>query len=634
MADDNVTPLRKAYDRAERVPRKKKDTRPPAPPGDGGFRPPPDKLPDDSPVHALGHLGFNYFFLTKSQEFVALAAKDLGRLNIIALFGGDKYLVANWPSYNKDGLPNGEFKHGRLGPVLIESCDEAGLFDPAERVRGVGAWAEDDGSLVFHCGDVVWCSEDNPRRSGAGMRGRYLYPGAPPMPEPLVAAKGGVNGPAASILDIFDTWNFARGETDAKILLGWIGAALLGAAPEWRPMCWITGGRGTGKSTLLKLVKWIMGHHGMITSADATRAGLAQRVGNSSRPVALDELESKEDNSRARDIIALARIASSGDDVTRGSPGGQAASFTVRNCFLFSSITIPPRTPADVSRMAVLELQRIEARGAALGDGDDDLPDDSGDDPLLGSRERWERIGRELRGRLLMQWPRYRETLHLYRRALRKVGHDSRAADQFGALGAAYDLLLHDATDEAAAKAWAAALPAKTLAETSGTDSDDAACLNHLLSATPMLIRGGTTESVSHWLQMARGDREGGKTEDLSDALRLLAKIGIKVFRDARLDPVTNEEPLWWIAIANSHEGLANIFKGTQWGAAAGSSSGWPQMFKRLPQAMTHGAGGQLRLRIDKVRRYVTALPWDTVFPKMNDEDDADTIELVSKGDQ
>lgn len=630
LADAFKTPAKELRG-ASRVKRTKDAAKPAA--GGAPFRrkPAPEKLPNDGecPVKALGLKGTDYYFLDASGQFITFAAKDLGRLNIIALFGGDKYLVQTWPAFGKDGEPNGKFNHDRLGPVLIESCNKMGLFDPAERMRGPGTWCDEKGNLLFHCGDVLWVGDPEltakAQRGNTGLRGRYLYPGSPSLPEPIMAAKP--LDAASALLDKIETWNFVRGEVDARLMLGWVGAALLGAAPSWRPMCWLTGDRGTGKSTLLKLVKWVIGPHGMISSADATAAGISQRVANSSRPVGIDELEASDDNRRAKDIIGLARIASSGDSKDRGSPGGTAVSFQVRNCFLFSSIIIPPLRPADRSRIMVLELKPIEKRIAeeAAASVDDDE-----EDALLGNAEQWDKIGRQLRGRLMLGWPRYRATFRAYRRALLAAGHDDRGADQYGALGAAYDLLMFDALAPDAADLWAKGLPAKTMSETSGAESDAVSCLNHLLSATPQTFIKGSTETVAHHLRQAKDDLEMNLLEDKSDALRTLAKIGMRLNR--KFDPMrpANEKPEWEVAIANTHSGLAHLFQGTQWGATAGSSTAWPQMFNRLPGAISRNAEGeQIRLRIDGVRRYLTLLPWDTLFPPMDAEADADELSRV-----
>src|SRR5262249_14126396 len=149
-----------------------------------------------------------------------------------------------------------------------------------------------------------------------------------------------------------------------------------------------------------------------------------------------------------------------------------------------------------------------------------------------------------------------------------------RGADQFGALGAAYDLIMFDAFDPVNAEMWARDLPAKTTAETSGAESDESECLAHMLAATPQTFKGGSTETISFWLRQAQMDLTGHKVEDNSDALRTLAKCGIKIYRAAGM--MNGNDPLWEVAIANTHQGLARLFQGTQWASTAGSSSAWP----------------------------------------------------------
>lgn len=640
----DVSPIKLAF--AAATPLKKKE-RAPAPPassrgGEDGGAPstgggrgrgevvePPTRLPPNSPVTALGKQGMTYFYLDSLGQYVALQAKEIGRLPIISLFGGKEYLVANWRAYSAKG-PKDDFDHGLLAPVLIASCTDKGLFNPMERVRGPGAWLEDDGGLIMHCGDILHSSKGG--RAGTGLRRGMLYPASPALPEPIMDAKPGIEGPAAALLDRLDSWNWARGTIDAKLALGWIGAAKIGGAAEWRPMIWITGGRGSGKSTLQKMIRWIFGRNGLIHSEDASRAGIFQRVGHSALPVSLDEIEAKGNNQRAQEIIELARISSSGGLVLRGGADGNPSEFTARNCFAFSSILIPPLRQADRSRMAILELNRLRREETELRD----LDENEDEDPVLGDRLRWERIGRELSGRLLEQWARYFSTFRAYRRALIRGGHDARAADQFGSLGAAYDLLMHDSFEESAAAAWAAMLPADTLAETSGYLAEEQACLMHLAAAMPPLFRDGAKETVSKWLRTSRKEREdGGRAGDNTDANRLLAKLGLKLYRDGRGETGANgaEKPgpyadMWWVAVSNTHEELAKIFAGTQWGGLAGAPGTWSQALRRINDSH------ETRLRIDQQRHYCVSVPWEAFFPPQDAIADRDESHLVDVRDR
>lgn len=601
-----------------------------------GREPPPIRLPWDSPVTALGVNDRTYYFLNARGQFAALPDKDIGRNAIIGLFGGDEYLRTHWPKYDKSGKFVVNFDHGAMSPVLISSCHDKGIWTPEDNVRGVGTWSEDGETgepvLVMHCGDKLYLS--NGLAVATGLRGRMLYPAASPQPHPLKGGAGS-GGPGDVLLTKLKTWNWARGELDAMLHLGWIGAAVLGAAPDWRPIEWITGGSGTGKSTLMKLTRWVFGPRAMITSEDATPAGIKHRTKNSALPVSIDELESEGKNERARDITKLARISSSGGESLRGSPAGDAMAFTARNAFQFSSIVIPSLPQQDKNRMAILALEPVEWEGARAkrerepGEDweieDEEVVDE--EDTILGSRGEWGRVGQQLRGRILAEWPRYRKTFRAYRKALEAAGHNARGCDQFGALGAAYDLIMVDGMAEIAARAdlWAKALPAASLPETSGYSASHQACLAHLLGATIDAWRGGNKESVSRLIRAARRERDD-LASNAQDSVQVLEQVGIKVFRD-------RQTLAWRIAISHTHPGLAKIFNGTDWGGLPGAPGAWAQMMGRIPGALKQIKSGKpLRLRFDGRPDYCTALPWESVLPPI--EEDEGEAELVDRRDQ
>lgn len=637
---DNV--VHAAFDKAsKRKPKPKVDK--PASKRGGGEPPgrdlPPIRLPWDSPVTALGVNDRTYFFLNARGQFAALPDKDIGRNAIIGLFGGDEYLKTHWPKWDKSGKFVTNFDHGAMSPVLISSCHDKGIWTPEDNVRGVGTWAEDgDGGepvLVMHCGDKLYLSSG--LAVATGLRGRMLYPAASPQPHPLKGTAG-AGGPGDVVLTKLKTWNWARGELDAKLHLGWVAAAVLGAAPDWRPIEWISGQSGCGKSTLMKLTRWIFGHRGMITSEDATPAGIKHRTKNSSLPVSIDELESEGKGDRARDIVKLARIASSGGESLRGSPAGDAMAFTARNAFQFSSIVIPSLPQQDKNRMAILGLEPVEWEGAKtraprepgedLEIEDEDAPDE--EDSILGSRAEWGRIGQQLRGRILAEWGRYRKTFRAYRKALEAAGHNARGCDQFGALGAAYDLIMFDGADPGSdrAKDWATALPAASLPETSGYSASHQACLAHLLGATIDAWRGGAKESVARLLRNARSERDDSGSNSC-DSVQVLEQIGIKVYRDKRY----GVDMPWRVAISHTHPGLARIFHGTDWGGLPGAPGAWAQMMGRMPGAIKQiDSGKPLRLRFDGHPDYCTALPWDSVLPPAKEEEGED--EMVAERDR
>lgn len=620
---------------------------PPSPPPPREF--PPTRLPPDSPVKALGKDGRTLHFLAASGERVSLEAREINANTAMLLAGGEEYWVKLFPSYNKDGEKTGEFKRTKPVAALIGSACDMGLWRPEDKERGVGCWAEDDGTLVFHCGDILCTSQG---RDKTGLRGRLLYPAAPRLPEPIlrvppssgaeqaVAAWGPeqwaeLDGPGARVMERFVTWNVARPLIDPILLLGLVACALLGAAPDWRPMGLLTGDSRTGKSTLLKGIKWLLGDGAFVSSGNATQAAIARKVLNSTRPVILDQMERSADNDRINKLIELMLLSSGGETLDRGTPGTETNTFQARNVFFIAAVSPPALRPEDLNRLLIVELGLLE--GFVPSDQEEDEAEEGGQQvcPVWGHRQDVETIGRQMRGRLLGEWKRYHRTFQSYHKELLKQKHDSRTADVFGALLTAYDLVMFDGLDKTRAETFAAMLPAKRLAETSGQVSNHEQCLQHLLSFTPMTIRGGSNETIAHWLKQAREAVEMNQDNERNDAIRALAKTGIKLFREKDSAIGHNGKPKWLVALSHDCDGMAKVFAGTKWSKQAGSTAGWPIMFKRLPGAETHTKEGEkLRIRIDGWRHYVTYIPYDTLLPPLDEEADAAELNTVSLKDQ
>jgi hypothetical protein len=334
------------------------------------------------------------------------------------------------------------------------------------------------------------------------------------------------------------------------------------------------------------------------------------------------------------------RIAASGGELLRGGADGNPTKTQLRSCFLASSVLMPPLKPQDRSRMAILAMKKLHDRsGDDEIDGDDD--DDIDSDQVLGSRASWERCGREIRGRLISQWPRYSQTLRAFRRALIAAGHDARGADQFAAMGAAYDCICHDGFSGERAGEWGKMLPAKALAETADQLSEERECLSHLLAFMPDHFRGGSRESVSWWLRLARSELLGGlQDEEGCKAQRTLARLGMRVYRDKASHElyqlrarsgvkVSTDDQIFWLAVSNTHAELAKVFAATHWKGEAGAAGTWAQALGGLPKAvqrrtMADGEERAIRMRIDHDRPYVTCIPWETIFPE--DDGDEDMI--------
>lgn len=526
------------------------------------------EFPEDCPIEPLGFNGDDVFFLDQARQLRCFKAKDLNQGVIRSLFGDMQDLkYTYWPRWSKPDA-DGDMKvigvkWDQAADVLYAECRRRGQWDILDRVRGPGGWVDEDGQLVMHCGDLLYRGDQT---LTPAMIGRHVYPSAPKKPYPDLKADG--KKAAETLISMIRTWAWRKPDLDPELLMGWIAAAMLGGALDWRPLVWITGDKATGKSTLHKILKGVIGNGGLISATDASAAGLWQTVGHASLPVALDEIEAEADNRKASNIIKLARHAASGGQTLRGGSDHMSSSFTVRSCFIFSSILIPPMPAQDMSRMAILQLKEL-------------INDEGHPLPNLEPRKLAE-LGAAIRGRLIREWHRIPGQIEMWKRALALAGHDSRGGDQFGTLMALCDVLMNDHTpDENFMSYWLQLLDKKGMAYGDDEQADHERCVQHLLTSPCDFYRSGERHTIGQWIQQAAGRLKGKSSDDDKyEARRMLQNLGLLV-----QDKLTGSVPRAVLQVANNHQGLAAIYRDTHWGALSGTSGVWAQAFRRMKNA-------------------------------------------------
>lgn len=559
--NDHIQEIADTIDQAEIVALHPDVPTPPSPPNR------PDQmygLPKDCPVIPLGLKGNVYYYMDLNRQLRILSPSDHSVNGVKTLFSGNlDYCKKNWPRWSQAKKDNPPEIIGTNWSSVVDSlydaCGRIGPVDIEKRVRGTGTWVGGDGALIMHCGDKVF-SGDVVHKTG--KIGAHVYPAAPPLPYP--AKEPADTSAAYEVLEILKTWNWARPDIDPYLMLGWIGAAMIGGALDWRPLVWVTGDKATGKSTLQKFIKYIFDETALLSSVDASAAGIRQNVGNASLPVALDELEAQEDNRRGEDIIKLARFACSGGQSLRGGADHKGASFTLMNCFLFSSILIPPMLGQDVSRMAILNLNA--------------LPRGQTPPPL--SPDHCRQLGRLFRRRFMDQWSLFSDTLELYKAALSKEGHGGRSADQFGTLLACADVLLSDYRPHSdTLDEWSEKLAYETLAEAEDDLADWERCIAHILTSQIQIGHARTRKLVADVI------KDASKNDD--DAKMALRRHGMAVHTDYS----DHGRQKQYFRVANAHQGLRTIFENSHWIDRSGASGVWSQSLKRVPHAFPSDKG-------------------------------------------
>lgn len=585
---------------------------PPGEPNHAGTHPgrwTPNKLglPDDCPVTPLGVDGDVYYFLDTIGQLRALGAREFSKMSVLSLFmGRQHYLWWAWPRMSKEGKTT-NFANDDVSACLMGACAAKGPWTPTDRVRGRGAWLGVKGDLIVHCGTYLYM---HGRVHPTGEHGRYVYPKRPAALSPWPHRIDSEINPARVILPMLRKWKWKRPGVDPVLLLGWIGASMLGGALDWRPMVYLTGDRGTGKSTLQRVIRGLFGD-GIISTANTTAAGIYQLVAQDSLPVAIDELEGSEDNRQAKKLLELARQASSGDKGLRGGDRGTGTEFRIQSTFLLSSILIPPMLPQDRSRFALLSLDKIDpslppptrvgAHDLALL-GRKGIAHDSQDEL---SAEDFARLGRMMLRRMIDAFPDRHAKLRAYREVLREHGHDQRGQDTFGSLLACADMMVGDAFDDLGLdmgetlSSWGEALAAGSIAELADVNESWLDCLNYLLGAPVEAWRNGAKATIGRQI-VAYMDGEEGST-DSKHVRGVLEQAGVGL----KLD-VSGK----WLAIPNSSPLLHRLFVGSRWAGDA-SVGLWSQALKHGPQGTLWESG---HCRINGVNSRCTMISLDALY--------------------
>ncbi len=563
------------------------DDEPPEVDADGG----------QCPVICLGRREKICSFLSPAGELLEFRSGELTKLGVACLFDGNtSYLNANFPMRNSKGHING-FSDGWAARWLMRRCADAGLFEAHRLIRGRGVWPDSNGGYVLHCGDRVWQDERWHRAGGGRLDGHY-YPVAgaltPPAEVPAPAAE------AEALRQFLLSWNLRRGNRDALVILGYFAAGVLAGLLEWRPHIWLVGASDTGKSTLIALLRTLLGgEEAVVAVSQPTEAAVRQHLGAAAQPVLIDEIEADELSIRARQVAQLVRVASRRDQapVRRGSAGGQGQTWYIRACFVFSSTRPPPLDEQDENRITKVELLK-------LGAGDGETFDHAEAKRLLNAgMARFDKAAAGLRARVLHNYKAFFKDSQLrYEAALGAAGHHTRQLDQLGTLLACADLLLRDRPvdkDEAARVAAMFPLDGTVGAE---PDMDDRhQCLTWLLSSESVGLQdGGVREraTIGQLVQKAKCAP--------ADELRLRS-FGLAL----RQHPKTREAML---VVAHDHRGLEKIFHGTCW-----SGRVWHWSLGRLDGAdVVNGSGGVISFA--GVKKRGTWLPLHLVGDDREDE--------------
>lgn len=583
----NISDIRAAAKKAKRAP----DMR--AVEDDGGYDDAPVLLPG-SPVTPLGIQQLKLWVLDAANQLIAMGT-DCRKGDLVLLFGGDHYLTNRFPRYSKpskdDPVPRViGFDQSDAQTELVMACQKKGIFNPQGRVFGRGAHraGEFQEQLVLHMGRRVLIAGEPDKKGkigplaeySAGAIGEQFFPALPALPAP--ASEPSTANDARELLDLFRQWYWVEPDPAPLLLLGMCAQMHICGALEWRSHVWLAGPTAAGKSSLQKLIRAIHGQWCLHTE-DASEAAVRQVLGDDTLPVMIDEAEADDNPDKQRAILNLAKKASSGAKMHRGSADHQAKEFTAQSCFLFSSVLHSLTKGEERNRMAILDMRQVP-----IGATEWETPD----------LAHWREVGRKMHRRMIEQWPRFARTLADYKREIWSHGLEGRWQDTFGTLLACADCLLYDCApsreselndDHGREKIWVRRILPMMIRGKGEARSDVERCIAHLLSQLIPGENGHAPETVGQWIVRAMDLADPEKGGINHKARSRLRQYGLRLAALAQDEkgaplPKVNGEPIpndwgngYLIVAYPTSAPLASLFVRTEWAGGA-----WLQSLNKI----------------------------------------------------
>lgn len=518
--------------------------------------------PPDTPYKVLGHRNNVFFYLPyATKQVLALTGPQHTKSNLMLLAP-----LSYWESHfqTKKGVD-----WDAAYESLVKRAARAGYFDGHERIRGRGAWL-DAGRVMLHLGTTVYV--DGEPILPHEVESKHTYPGDIDLD--INTSKVATNPEANLLPTIIGRLNW-KNPLSAQLLAGWLVIAPVCGMLKWRPHIWITGTSGVGKTTVVEgIVAKTLGTMGIILAKDSTEAGIRSRLKHDALPIVIDEFEAEDKKAalRTQSVISLARVASSGGVIQKGTADGTGQSYSMRSCFCFSSINTSIHQTADENRISKLVLQR---------------------DPRPDRDERWkvlandiyENFTQEYANKMLARALANLRTLQAncatFCDGAARVLHDRRTADQIGSMLAG--LFLCYSTKEITISEAVEWIEKWNWTDHTAIDacSDEQKLLDYIATR---IVRVNTSsgvkdETLGELIAICYSTADDGPVHK-KDADKVLRRYGIKVEQEDEQEDDTDvfDAPLW-VFIANSCNTMKELLKGSPW------AGGWQRPLQDIDGA-------------------------------------------------
>lgn len=308
-------------------------------------------------ITPLGHKNQKYYYVnSQTSEIFSLTPAAHSPDNLMAQ-APRKYWGQKYGYIIKNDSPTSTPDWDLVKETLFDVHREIGFFED-DKIRGIGGWI-DNNHIIFNSGKYLYIDSEKFPISEHDLKTDFIYEAKKSVSvNPKIDLDPEIFN---NIYSVFSQIKY-KNPADYIYLIGTIVLAQTPALWDWRSHMWITGSRGTGKSTILHWINNLVFTNNIGIIENATSAGIRGEIDSSAISVILDEAEAGtiESKKRMSQIMELARQSSSntGSRALRGTSTGESVSFLLNSLFILGSIQTSLNNAADISRFTVIDLEK------------------------------------------------------------------------------------------------------------------------------------------------------------------------------------------------------------------------------------------------------------------------------------
>lgn len=328
----------------------------------------------------------SYFWSKLTNQICALSENQLkNKVSVFAVIGADYAKKAySITIEKKNGASESIFDFESVQETLLTEAQKAGVWNSDGRRRGAGVWYAGKDSLIVNAKNGVF------KVSASGVE--PVERCVESRQEIFEQAKRGtfseVEASADDVRQLIETisksWSW-RSKSDGILSAGWVLLQAYVAALDARPMVYLNGESGCGKSYLQEYLSCLLGNWAIRVEngKDSSVAGVRQALASDAITAILDEIEpkaaaSEHENANTNKVIrgllqmfrgAYSQSRTGSFSAVKGTAAGHVQNFDVRTCAMLAGIAASELEQADKNRMLRVQMNKLERgeNGQLLG---------------------------------------------------------------------------------------------------------------------------------------------------------------------------------------------------------------------------------------------------------------------------